>query len=27
VIYTPAIKITKDTLHPGMCWSAKNLKN
>jgi ribose transport system substrate-binding protein len=27
VIYTPATKITKDTLHPGMCWSAKNLKN
>jgi ribose transport system substrate-binding protein len=27
VIYTPATKITKETLHPGMCWSAKNLKN
>ena len=27
VIYTPALRITKETLHPGMCWSAKSLKN
>jgi ABC-type sugar transport system substrate-binding protein len=27
VIYTPPLKITKDTLHPGLCWSAKALKN
>jgi ribose transport system substrate-binding protein len=27
VIYTPATKITKETLHPGMCWNAKTIKN
>ena len=27
VIYTPATKITTETLHPGMCWSAKNLNH
>jgi ribose transport system substrate-binding protein len=27
VIYTPPLKITKDTLRPGLCWSAKALKN
>jgi ribose transport system substrate-binding protein len=27
VIYTPSTKITKETLQPGLCWSAKNIKN
>ncbi len=27
VIYTPATKITKETLHTGMCWSSKSIKN
>src|ERR1700689_3688975 len=26
VIYTPTTEITKETLHPGLCWSAKTLK-
>jgi len=26
VIYTPTTEITKDTLRPGLCWSAKTLK-
>ncbi|HWA44070.1 MAG TPA: sugar ABC transporter substrate-binding protein [Hypericibacter adhaerens] len=26
VIYTPALRITKETLHPGMCWSAASIK-
>lgn len=25
VIYTPTLTISKETLHPGLCWSAKNL--
>jgi ABC-type sugar transport system substrate-binding protein len=27
VIYTPVVKLTKDTIHPGTCWSAKAIKN
>jgi ribose transport system substrate-binding protein len=27
VIYSPQLVISKDTLHPGMCWSASALKN
>lgn len=27
VIYTPPLKITKDVLRPGLCWSAKSIKN
>jgi ABC-type sugar transport system substrate-binding protein len=27
VIYTPIVKITKQTLHPGLCWSAKAIKH
>ena len=23
----PQLIITKETLHPGLCWSAKSLKN
>jgi ABC-type sugar transport system substrate-binding protein len=26
VIYTPVVKLTKDTIHPGTCWSAKAIK-
>ena len=26
VIYSPPLKITKDTLRPDLCWSVKNLK-
>jgi hypothetical protein len=26
VIYSPQLVISKDTLHPGMCWSASALK-
>jgi ribose transport system substrate-binding protein len=26
VIYTPTVRITKDTLRPGLCWSAKALR-
>lgn len=25
VIYSPILKITKEALHPGLCWSAKSL--
>jgi ABC-type sugar transport system substrate-binding protein len=27
VIYTPVVKLTKDNIHPGTCWSAKAIKN
>jgi ABC-type sugar transport system substrate-binding protein len=27
VIYTPVVRLTKDTIHPGTCWSAKAIKN
>ena len=27
VIYTPPLRITKDVLRPGLCWSAKAIKN
>ncbi len=27
VIYTPTTKITKETLHPGLCWSVKTINN
>ena len=26
VIYSPQLMISKETLHPGLCWSAKSLK-
>jgi ribose transport system substrate-binding protein len=26
VIYTPTVKITRATLHPGLCWSAQAIK-